>query len=138
MLEPWKQTYLVGWFLAVGCVHLPFLHCLHLHHLFHILLHKSGSQQNRVLLLIRTRYEEDKEVHLIPFYMPFNSKNCNLQFRLKGTTTRKHSLNLKCIEVCINFSSTNALQMLVMTSSIQIKAFSLEKILNVLHRLVND
>ena len=66
LLEPWKQTYMVGWFLAVGCVHLPFLHSLHLHHLFHILLDKSGSQQNRVLLLIRTRYEEDK-VYLFPF-----------------------------------------------------------------------
>ena len=36
--------------------------------------------------------------------------NCSLQFRLKGTTTRKHSLNLKFIKVSISFCNTNALQ----------------------------
>ena len=39
--------------------------------------------------------------------MPFkcNYCFCCLQFRLKGTTTRKHNLNLKCMKVWINFAS---------------------------------
>ena len=37
--------------------------------------------------------------------MPFKCTYCCLQFRLKGTTTRKHNLNLKCMKVCINFAS---------------------------------
>ena len=39
--------------------------------------------------------------------MPFkcNYCFCYLQFRLKGTTTRKHNLNLKCMKVWINFAS---------------------------------
>ena len=39
--------------------------------------------------------------------MPFkcNYCFCCLQFRLKGTTTRKHNLNLKCMKVWSNFAS---------------------------------
>ena len=39
--------------------------------------------------------------------MPFkcNYCFCCLQFRLEGTTTRKHNLNLKCMKVWINFAS---------------------------------
>ena len=65
LLEPWKQTYLVGWFLALDFVHLLFLHSLHLHHVLHMFLHKSGSQPNRVFRITVTRFEECK-VHLIP------------------------------------------------------------------------
>ena len=37
--------------------------------------------------------------------MPFKCNYCCLQFRLKGTTTRKHNLNLKCMKACRNFAS---------------------------------
>ena len=32
--------------------------------------------------------------------MPFKYNYCRLQFRLKGTTTRKYTLILKCIKFC--------------------------------------
>ena len=73
------------------------LHSLHLHHLLPMILHESGRQQYRTFMIIGPRY-----VNLIPFKVPFNCDNCSLQFRLKGTTTRKHNLNLKCIKVCSN------------------------------------
>ena len=66
LLELWKPTFLVGWFLTLGCVNLLFLKSLHLNHLFHMLLHKSGTRQNRVLRITGTRYEENK-AHLIQF-----------------------------------------------------------------------
>ena len=37
--------------------------------------------------------------------MPFKCNYCCLQFRLKGTTTRKHNLNLICMKACRNFAS---------------------------------
>ena len=37
--------------------------------------------------------------------MPFKCNCCCLQFRLKGTTTRKHNLNPKCMKACSNFAS---------------------------------
>ena len=96
LLKPLKQTYLVGWFLALFCFYLPFLHSLHL---FHMLLHKSGSQQNRVYRITGTRYEENK-VRLIPFKRPSTCKNYSLDW--------------------------NGLHNLVMKSLMQKKAFSLE------------
>ena len=75
-----------------------FLHSLHLHRLLPTLLHKTGSKQHRAFMITGPRY-----VNLIPFKVPFNCDHCSLQFRLKGTTTRKHNLNLKCIKVCSNF-----------------------------------
>ena len=75
-----------------------------------------------------TRYEEDK-VHLILFVLPFNCKNGSLQFRLKGLTTKKHSLTLMCIKVFINFCSINSMQSVNDEKFNAEKAFSLEKIL---------
>ena len=80
-----------------------FLHSLHLHNLLPMILHESGNQQYRVFMITGPRY-----VNLIPFKVPFNSENYSLQFRLKGTTTRKHNFNLKCIRLCS--CNTNDLQ----------------------------
>ena len=77
-----------------------FLHSFHLHNLLPMILHKSGSQQYRVFMITGPRYE-----NFIPFQVPVNSDNCSLQFRLKGTSTRKHNLNLKYIKVCSDFAS---------------------------------
>ena len=37
--------------------------------------------------------------------MPFKCNNCSYHFRMKGTTTRRRNLNLKCIKVCKSFAS---------------------------------
>ena len=74
------------------------LHDLHLHHLLPMFLHESGSQHYREFIINGPQY-----VNLIHFKMPFNVDSCSLQFRVKGTTTRKHNLNLKCIKVYSNF-----------------------------------
>ena len=85
----------------VSCSFL-FPNSLYLHHLFPLILHESGSgsqQYKTITIYIYIYITGPRDVTLIPFKVPHKWEIYSLQLILKGATTRKHNLNLKCITV---------------------------------------